>query len=132
MAEEGVATAPPEDYDSADDYVQETPGVMYKGEEDRRMIEAMSELDRETILGERFDKWQRRQEALMVSTPPLASPRQALTRRSAGRRSGQRFCGRRRRRRRARLWPQGNRKREADRSRLAARPAPLRRTGHGA
>ena len=52
--------APPDDYDSADDYDDE----FYKGEADRRALLRMSEYEREMVLAERYDKQMRRREVL--------------------------------------------------------------------
>uniref|UniRef100_A0A7S4BIC5 Plus3 domain-containing protein n=1 Tax=Chrysotila carterae TaxID=13221 RepID=A0A7S4BIC5_CHRCT len=52
----------PEDYDSADEYDSD----LYKGEEDRKVLEAMKEVDREMILGARHEKRLQRLETLKV------------------------------------------------------------------
>ena len=65
-SEEGEVAEPSrqadEDYDSADEYDEEG----YKGEEDRQKLFAMSVLDREQILADRFDRKERRRETLQV------------------------------------------------------------------
>jgi len=81
MVESGVTgpAAPDGDYDSADEYDED----MYKGEADRQELAQLNDLDREQILAERFEKHQRRQDALLVSSTTLSlssHPRSARTR----------------------------------------------------
>ena len=70
MVESGVTgpAAPDGDYDSADEYDED----MYKGEADRQELAQLNDLDREQILAERFEKHQRRQDALQVSSTTLS------------------------------------------------------------
>ena len=55
-----LAAEPPEDYDSADDYDEN----LYKSQADREELMGMNDLERETILAERYDKQLRRREML--------------------------------------------------------------------
>ena len=53
---------PPEDYDSADEY----DANLFKGPEDRRQVEAMTEIEREMLMAERYEKSMRRKEVLEI------------------------------------------------------------------
>ena len=52
--------APPDDYDSADDY----DGDFFKSQEDRQEVQNMTEIDREMLMAQRYDKQMRRREVL--------------------------------------------------------------------
>ena len=53
---------PPEDYNSADEY----DANLFKGPEDRRQVEAMTEIEREMLMAERYEKHMRRKEVLEI------------------------------------------------------------------
>jgi len=62
---------PPEDYDSADEYMDDPN--LFKGPEDRQQVEAMTEIEREMLMAERYEKSMRRKEVLAIREKAAAA-----------------------------------------------------------